>query len=172
MGNQQRERGGLASCCLVPNQMNWDFWTLKLSGFEDIQPARAFIACCMVRAAPLLQGVDNTNCLKTAKLNVVSNLVNEESEYFYIDLSCSHLYVYCCCYCFWMRWHMSTIRPVHRVLNPYSVLFFVIYLLYFVAGVQAPSWYNQIVLLGKAGSMQVPCGLCIVGSIILGMLEI
>src|SRR6218665_378879 len=43
-----------ANCCLVPNQMNLVFWALRRSRFEDIQPARAPIAWCMVQAAPIV----------------------------------------------------------------------------------------------------------------------
>jgi len=42
-----------ANCCLVASQMNLVFWALRRSRFEDIQSAKAPIAWCMVRAAPI-----------------------------------------------------------------------------------------------------------------------
>src|SRR6218665_925028 len=50
-------RFNFANCCLLPSQMNLVFWALRRSRFEDIQSARAPIAWCMVRAAPIAEVV-------------------------------------------------------------------------------------------------------------------
>src|SRR6218665_3996269 len=54
-------RFSFANCCLVPSQMNLAFWALRRSRFEDIQSARAPIARCMIRAAPIARWKGNAN---------------------------------------------------------------------------------------------------------------